>query len=217
VFEKFTEKGIKVIMLAQEESKRLGHNFVGTEHILIGLIGEGAGIAAKALKSAGANLKNARIEEEKIIGRGSGYVPADIAFTPRAKRVLVYSLEESRQLNDKEVSTEHLLLGILKEGEGVAARILENLGIDSSKLKESILKEIELRVGQTPPKPADLNPIATTSPKFQIETLLKAIIRTMRGAKELANGIGNTQLGEALERHEAELTKELKEIGFFAG
>jgi len=98
MFERFTEKAIKVIMLAQEEARRLGHNFVGTEQILLGLIGEGTGIAAKVLKSTGINLKDARVEVEKIIGRGSGFVAVEIPFTPRAKRVLELSLEEARQL-----------------------------------------------------------------------------------------------------------------------
>ena len=88
MFERFTEKAIKVIMLAQEEARRLGHNFVGTEQILLGLIGEGTGIAAKVLKSMGVNLKDARSEVEKIIGRGSGFVAVEIPFTPRAKKVL---------------------------------------------------------------------------------------------------------------------------------
>jgi ATP-dependent Clp protease ATP-binding subunit ClpC len=98
MFERFTEKAIKVIMLAQEEARRLGHNFVGTEQILLGLIGEGTGIAAKVLKSMGISLKDARLEVEKIIGRGSGFVAVEIPFTPRAKRVLELSLEEARQL-----------------------------------------------------------------------------------------------------------------------
>ena len=96
MFERFTEKAIKVIMLAQEEARRLGHNFVGTEQILLGLIGEGTGIAAKVLKSMGINLKDARVEVEKIIGRGSGFVAVEIPFTPRAKRVLELSLEIGR-------------------------------------------------------------------------------------------------------------------------
>jgi ATP-dependent Clp protease ATP-binding subunit ClpC len=98
MFERFTEKAIKVVMLAQEEARRLGHNFVGTEQILLGLIGEGTGIAAKVLKSMGVNLKDARVEVEKIIGRGNGFVAVEIPFTPRAKRVLEISLEEARQL-----------------------------------------------------------------------------------------------------------------------
>ncbi|GJW72449.1 ATP-dependent Clp protease ATP-binding subunit ClpA homolog CD4B, chloroplastic-like protein [Tanacetum coccineum] len=128
MFERFTEKAIKVIMLAQEEARRLGHNFVGTEQILLGLIGEGTGIAAKVLKSMGINLKDARVEVEKIIGRGSGFVAVEIPFTPRAKRVLELSLEEARQLGHNYIGSEHLLLGLLREGEGVAARVIRMVG-----------------------------------------------------------------------------------------
>ncbi len=140
MFERFTEKAIKVIMLAQEEARRLGHNFVGTEQILLGLIGEGTGIAAKTLKSMGVNLKDARIEVEKIIGRGSGFVAVEIPFTPRAKRVLELSWEEARQLGHNYIGTEHLLLGLIREGEGVAARVLENLGVDLAKVRQHIIR-----------------------------------------------------------------------------
>ncbi len=139
MFERFTEKAIKVIMLAQEESRRLGHNFVGTEQILLGLIEEGTDVAAKVLKRLGVNLKYARIEVEKIIGRGSGFVAADIPFTPRVKRVLELSLEESRQLGHNYIGTEHLLLGLVREGEGVGARVLENLHVDLSKVRSKVI------------------------------------------------------------------------------
>jgi len=140
MFERFTEKAIKVIMLAQEEARRLGHNFVGTEQILLGLIGEGTGVAAKVLKSLGVNLKDSRIEVEKIIGRGSGFVAVEIPFTPRAKRVLELSLEEARQLGHNYIGTEHLLLGLIREGEGVAARVLENLSVDLSKIRTQVIR-----------------------------------------------------------------------------
>ena len=142
MFERFTEKAIKVIMLAQEEARRLGHNFVGTEQILLGLIGEGTGIGPKVLKSMGVNLKDARVEVEKIIGRGSGFVAVEIPFTPRAKRVLELSLEEARQLGHNYIGTEHLLLGLIKEGEGVAARVLENLSVDLSKVRSQIIRSL---------------------------------------------------------------------------
>ncbi|MEM8637975.1 MAG: ATP-dependent Clp protease ATP-binding subunit [Cyanobacteria bacterium P01_G01_bin.54] len=150
MFERFTEKAIKVIMLAQEEARRLGHNFVGTEQILLGLIGEGTGVAAKVLKSMGVNLKDARIEVEKIIGRGSGFVAVEIPFTPRAKRVLELSLEEARQLGHNYIGTEHLLLGLIREGEGVAARVLENLGVDLSKVRTQVIRML----GETAEVPA---------------------------------------------------------------
>ncbi len=140
MFERFTEKAIKVIMLAQEEARRLGHNFVGTEQILLGLVGEGTGIAAKTLKGMGINLKEARAEVEKIIGRGSGFVAVEIPFTPRAKRVLELSWDEARQLGHNYIGTEHLLLGLIREGEGVAAKVLESLGVDLSKLRSNLIR-----------------------------------------------------------------------------
>ena len=155
MFERFTEKAIKVIMLAQEEARRLGHNFVGTEQILLGLIGEGTGVAAKVLKSLGVNLKDSRIEVEKIIGRGSGFVAVEIPFTPRAKRVLELSLEEARQLGHNYIGTEHLLLGLIREGEGVAARVLENLSIDLTKVRTQVIRML----GET----AEVGPGANSS------------------------------------------------------
>ncbi|EKE04399.1 MAG: hypothetical protein ACD_20C00084G0019 [uncultured bacterium] len=148
MFERFTEKAIKVIMLAQEEARRLGHNFVGTEQILLGLIGEGTGIAAKTLKAMGVNLKDSRVEVEKIIGRGSGFVAVEIPFTPRAKRVLELSWDEARQLGHNYIGTEHLLLGLIREGEGVAARVLENLGVDLNKVRSNVIRMLgETRTG----------------------------------------------------------------------
>ena len=142
MFERFTEKAIKVVMLAQEESRRLGHNFVGTEQILLGLIGEGAGVATKVLKSMGVNLKDARMEVERIIGRGSGFVAVEIPFTPRAKRVLEMAIEEARDLGHSYIGTEHILLALLEEEDGVATRVLENLGVDLSKVRSEILGQI---------------------------------------------------------------------------
>jgi ATP-dependent Clp protease ATP-binding subunit ClpC len=141
-------------MLAQEEARRLGHNFVGTEQILLGLIGEGTGVAAKVLKSMGVNLKDARIEVEKIIGRGSGFVAVEIPFTPRAKRVLELSLEEARQLGHNYIGTEHLLLGLIREGEGVAARVLENLGVDLTKVRTQVIRMLGETAEVTPGGPS---------------------------------------------------------------
>lgn len=142
MFERFTEKAIKVVMLSQEESRRLGHNFVGTEQILLGLLGEGTGVAFKVLRDEGINLKDARMEIERIIGRGSGFVAVEIPFTPRAKRVLENSIEESRDLNHGYIGTEHILLALLEEREGVAWRLFEDLKIDIPKLRSSILVAI---------------------------------------------------------------------------
>ena len=142
MFERFTEKAIKVIMLAQEEARRLGHNFVGTEQILLGLIGEGTGVAAKVLKSMGVNLKDSRVEVEKIIGRGSGFVAVEIPFTPRAKRVLELSLEEAHQLGHNYIGTEHLLLATESEVESVALRVLKNYGVDVQKIRMHVIEEL---------------------------------------------------------------------------
>nr|YP_010938173.1 Clp protease ATP binding subunit [Meringosphaera mediterranea]WLD05686.1 Clp protease ATP binding subunit [Meringosphaera mediterranea]WLD05796.1 Clp protease ATP binding subunit [Meringosphaera mediterranea]WLD06016.1 Clp protease ATP binding subunit [Meringosphaera mediterranea] len=142
MFERFTEKAIKVVMLSQEESRRLGHNFVGTEQILLGLIGEGTGVAYKVLRSVDLNLKDARMEVERIIGRGSGFVAVEIPFTPRAKRVLENSIEESRELGHGYIGTEHILLALLDEDDGVAWRLFEDLKIDIEKLRTDVLVAI---------------------------------------------------------------------------
>ena len=168
MFERFTEKAIKVIMLAQEEARRLGHNFVGTEQVLLGLIGEGTGIAAKTLKAMGVNLKDARVEVEKIIGRGSGFVAVEIPFTPRAKRVLELSWDEARQLGHNYIGTEHLLLGLIREGEGVAARVLENLGVDLNKIRSNVVKML----GESKPQTVSSGAGAgTTSSKAKTPSL----------------------------------------------
>ncbi len=140
MFERFTETAIRVIMLAQEEARRLGHNFVGTEQILLGLIGEGTGVAGKTLKSMGITLKDARAQVEKIIGRGSGFVAVEIPFTPRAKKVLELSWDEARQLGHNYIGTEHLLLGLIREGHGVGTKVLENLGVDLNKCRSNVVK-----------------------------------------------------------------------------
>jgi ATP-dependent Clp protease ATP-binding subunit ClpC len=142
MFEHFTEKAIKVIMLAQEESRRLNHNFVGTEQILLGIMGEGSGIAAKVLKAQGATLQKMRIEVDRLVGRGSGFVSVEIPFTPRSKRVLDMAVEEAKQLGHDYVGTEHLLLGLTQDSQGVAAQVLANLGLDSGAIRTQVLKII---------------------------------------------------------------------------
>jgi len=140
MFERFTDSAIKVIRVAHEEARRLGHNFVGTEQLLLGLVGEGNGVAAKVLKSLGVTLKDAREEIEKIIGRGSGFVAVEIPFTPRSKRVLELSLEESRLLGQDYVGTEHLLLGLIRDGEGVAAKVFINLRVDAREIRAKVIE-----------------------------------------------------------------------------
>ena len=146
-FERFTQTAVTAISIAQGESRRLGHQYIGTEQILLGLLGEGSGLGSQFLISVGVNLENAQIEVEKIIGRGKGNIPLDIPFTPRAKQALELSVEQSGQLGVNYIGTEHLLLGILCEaaigrGQGVAIRVLQNLGVDLVSLEQRLRRPL---------------------------------------------------------------------------
>ena len=143
MFEKFTEGAIKVIMLSQEEARRMGHNFVGTEQLLLGVIGQRHGIGARALKKMKVTLKKARREIELYIGRGTGFVASEIPFTPRAKRVLEMAVHEGKDLGQNFVGTEHILLDLIGESDGVAMRTLDKLKVDIPKLRNLILAYIE--------------------------------------------------------------------------
>jgi ATP-dependent Clp protease ATP-binding subunit ClpC len=140
MFERFTDRARRVVVLAQEEARALNHNYIGTEHILLGLIHEGEGVAAKALESMGISLEAVRTEVEDIIGTGghppNGYIP----FTPRAKKVLELALREALQLGHKYIGTEHILLGLIREGEGVAAQVLVKLGADLSRVRQQVIQ-----------------------------------------------------------------------------
>jgi len=137
---------IGVMRIAQREARRLGHNFVGTEFLLLGLIGQRKGIAAKTLESMGLTFEDAGVEVEKISGRGNGFVAVEIPFTPRAKRVLELSWDEARQLGHNYIGAEHLLLGLIREGGGVAVRVLENLGVrDMAKVRTEVMKLLQER------------------------------------------------------------------------
>ena len=139
MFGRFTERAQKVLNLAQEEAVRLGHNNIGTEHILLGLIREGDGIAAKALIALGLGLEKIQSEVESLIGRGQEQ-PTNIAYTPRAKKVIELSMDEARKLGHTYVGTEHILLGLIREGEGVAARVLNNVGVSLNKARQQVLQ-----------------------------------------------------------------------------
>ena len=128
MFERFTDRARRVVVLAQEEARMLNHNYIGTEHILLGLIHEGEGVAAKALESLGISLEAVRSQVEEIIGQGQQAPSGHIPFTPRAKKVLELSLREALQLGHNYIGTEHILLGLIREGEGVAAQVLVKLG-----------------------------------------------------------------------------------------
>lgn len=153
MFGRFTERAQQVLVLAQEEAKRLNHNFIGTEHILLGLVREGSGIAARALQSLGVELPRVRSEVEKIIGKGDKSSAQGISYTPRAKKVIELAIEEGQNLGHNYVGTEHLLLGLLREGEGIAAQVLTNLGVDLKKARREVIQllggEAQLGSGQT--------------------------------------------------------------------
>ena len=150
VFERFTDRARRVVVLAQEEARLLNHNYIGTEHILLGLIHEGEGVAAKALESLGISLEAVRSQVEEIIGQGGSSPSGHIPFTPRAKKVLELSLREALQLGHNYIGTEHILLGLIREGEGVAAQVLVKLGADLSRVRQQV---IQLLSGYSGPGP----------------------------------------------------------------
>ncbi len=191
MFECFTDKANKAIMLAQEESRRLGHNFVGTEQLLLGLIAEGTGVAAKVLRGMGVKLEDARIEVEEIIGLGFGSLAEEIPFTPRCEQVFELSLEEAEQLGYSYASTGHLLLGLLRVEKGVAFTVLENLGVERPKIRTEVirvLQALQILGGQSNENPAQrlpneasqntdgetpLNPVANQEVEATVPTIWK--------------------------------------------
>jgi len=140
MFERFTDRARRVVVLAQEEARMLNHNYIGTEHILLGLIHEGEGVAAKALESLGISLEGVRSQVEEIIGQGQSAPSGHIPFTPRAKKVLELSLREALQLGHNYIGTEHILLGLIREGEGVAAQVLVKLGADLNRVRQQVIQ-----------------------------------------------------------------------------
>ncbi|MEU2587615.1 Clp protease N-terminal domain-containing protein, partial [Streptomyces avermitilis] len=140
MFERFTDRARRVVVLAQEEARMLNHNYIGTEHILLGLIHEGEGVAAKALESLGISLEAVRQQVEEIIGQGQQAPSGHIPFTPRAKKVLELSLREALQLGHNYIGTEHILLGLIREGEGVAAQVLVKLGADLNRVRQQVIQ-----------------------------------------------------------------------------
>ena len=141
MFNRFTERARKVVILAKEEAKRFNHDYIGTEHLLLGLIREGEGVASAVLQNTGLSLDKIRLEIEKLVQPGPAtVVSGDIPFTPRAKRVIELSMEAARSLGHNYIGTEHLLLGLLREGEGVAAQVLLSLGLDLNKVRSEVLE-----------------------------------------------------------------------------
>ncbi len=150
MFERFTDRARRVVVLAQEEARMLNHNYIGTEHILLGLIHEGEGVAAKALESLGISLEAVRSQVEEIIGQGQQAPSGHIPFTPRAKKVLELSLREALQLGHNYIGTEHILLGLIREGEGVAAQVLVKLGADLNRVRQQVIQLLSGYQGKEP-------------------------------------------------------------------
>nr|YP_011005619.1 ATP-dependent Clp protease ATP-binding subunit clpA-like protein [Cutleria multifida]WAM62623.1 ATP-dependent Clp protease ATP-binding subunit clpA-like protein [Cutleria multifida] len=143
MFERFTERALQVIMMSQEESRRLGHNFVGTEQILLGLLGEGCGVAINAVREYGITMRKVRIEVERLIGKGTGFVAIEIPFTPRAKKILEMSIKQSKELNHSYINTEHIFLALLNDTDGICCKVLQNLGANIPRIKSYVLNELD--------------------------------------------------------------------------
>ena len=141
-FDKFTERAKRVLTLAQTEAKRFNHNYIGTEHLLLGLVAEKEGLAAKVLANLNVGLNQVRSSVEFIIGRGDRMVIGDVSLTPRAKKVIELAVSEARELNHNDIGTEHLLLGLIREGEGIAAGVLESLGVEMERARAQVLDVI---------------------------------------------------------------------------
>jgi len=150
MFERFTDRARRVVVLAEEEARLLNHNYIGTEHLLLGLIREGEGVAAKALESLGISLDAVRQQVEEIIGQGQQAPSDGISFTPRAKKVLELSLRESLQLGHNYIGTEHILLGLIREGDGVAAQVLVRLGAGLNRVRQQVIQLLHGYQGKEP-------------------------------------------------------------------
>ncbi len=142
-FDRFTERARKVLWLASEEAQRLDHPYIGTEHLLLGLVREGEGVAARVLTNMGVQLRNVRSAVEFIIGRGEGRVVGEVDLTPRVKKVIELAVDEARRLDHSYIGTEHLLLGLVREGEGIAAGVLESLGVNLEKVRQQVMLVVD--------------------------------------------------------------------------
>src|SRR5437588_4554961 len=180
MFERFTDRARRVVVLAQEEARMLNHNYIGTEHILLGLIHEGEGVAAKALESLGISLEGVRQQVEEIIGQGQQAPSGHIPFTPRAKKVLELSLREALQLGHNYIGTEHILLGLIREGEGVAAQVLVKLGADLNKVRQQV---IQLLNGYQSKEPAGTASEATPSTSLVLDQFGRNLTQSAREGK----------------------------------
>ncbi len=177
-FDKFTERARKTLSLAQEEAQRFQHNYIGTEHLLLGLIREGEGVASKVLQSLGVELYKARSTVEFIIGRGDRIVLGEIGLTPRAKKVIELAVDEAHRLNHHYIGTEHLLLGLIREGEGIAAGVLESLGVKLDTARRQTLRVLSGEGGDPIGASAGLPPVGAPAGPPPIPAEATSLIAT---------------------------------------
>src|ERR1700750_688467 len=183
MFERFTDRARRVVVLAQEEARMLSHNYIGTEHILLGLIHEGEGVAAKALESLDISLEAVRQQVEEIIGQGQQAPSGHIPFTPRAKKVLELSLREALQLGHNYIGTEHILLGLIREGEGVAAQVLVKLGADLNRVRQQVLQLLSGYQGKEPAESSGQRGEGTPSSSLVLDQFGRNLTQSPREGK----------------------------------
>jgi hypothetical protein len=203
MFERFTDRARRVVVLAQEEARMLNHNYIGTEHILLGLIHEGEGVAAKALESLGISLEAVRQQVEEIIGQGQQAPSGHIPFTPRAKKVLELSLREALQLGRDYIGTEHILLGLIREGEGVAAQVLVRLGADLNRVRQQVIQLLHGYQGNEP-ETARARPWAGPRERLllsEVQARISAFETRLSAIEQrVGSGPDNGDLDEQIER-----------------
>src|SRR5205814_1005184 len=209
-FDKFTERARKVLQLAQEEAQRFNHNYIGTEHLLLGLVREGEGVAAKVLANLGVDLNKVRSAVEFIIGRGERTVTGDIGLTPRAKKVIELSVEEARRLNHNYIGTEHLLLGLVREGEGIAAGVLESVGVNLARVRHETERILSTNLPQGPSQ-VRVERGPGRGQRDQIARLL-AELETVRREKDDAISKQAYALAAQARDREAELQAQLERL-----
>jgi len=205
MFERFTERARRVVVLAQEESRLLSHNYIGTEHLLLGLLAEREGIAARALESLNVTLEAAREQVEEIIGPGQQQPHGHIPFTPRAKKILELSLREALNMSSEVIDTQHLLLGLVDEGDGVGAQILQRLGATAQPVREAVIRlvnaepQAEAAEGPEPGAPRAVSVTRTVrihpDALVEVKVLLVSIDRRLT-AIERHLGIAGTEPGD---------------------
>jgi ATP-dependent Clp protease ATP-binding subunit ClpC len=202
-FDKFTDHSRKVMSLAQEEARRFKHNYIGTEHLLLGLVREDKGVAAQVLRSLGIELDKVRSQVEFIIGRGDRLVLGEIGMTPRAKKVIELAVGEAQLLNHQYIGTEHLLLGMIREGHGIAAGVLESLGVNLQNLRAQTLQVLS-QSGST----------ATSSPTLSISELKESVatLELVLHEKEQAVQAQEYELAAELRAKEIELRKQISRL-----